>query len=204
MFYGGPSGAATPMHPSSISNSQPNSATSWLPYNPYTRPPAPIPQAPYTFDATAPLPQGVLGQLLGQIEFYFSQHNLQGDFFLRQKMDSQGWVDIALVAGFKRVQGITRDLGMVKDALLYSAVLDVDEEAMRVRKRFGWEVWTLATPGPAMMNGVAEVQEQEQSLTVDEKVAESEKPQKGEREEADDEPALGVVAASGFGGALEA
>ncbi len=47
----------------------------WLPYNSYARGPS------YTFDSTpqtgAPFPTGVLGQLLTQIEFYFSQQNLQ-------------------------------------------------------------------------------------------------------------------------------
>ena len=184
MFYG-PSGAATPMHAAPNAGAA-GAPAPWLPYNPYNA------RAPvgFMFDATAPLPQGVLGQLLGQIEFYFSQHNLQGDFFLRQKMDAQGWVDIAVVAGFKRVQGITRDVEMVKDALLYSAVLDVDEEGMRVRKRFGWEMYTLA---PAGSHGGEETQKQ----------PEPESTEKETLGDADDEPALGVVAASGFGGTLE-
>lgn len=178
LFYG-PSGVATPM----LSSNAPPPA-SWLPYNAYARPPA------FLFDTTtqtgAPLPSGVLGQLLGQIEFYFSQHNLQGDFFLRQKMDGQGWVEIKVVAGFKRVLAITADLGMVKDALLCSAVLDVDEERLRVRRRFGWELFTLPTSMAERLERPGE---------------------KGEDKEADveeEEEALGVVSASGFGGTLEA
>ena len=169
MFYG-PSGAATPML---AAGPGANGAT-WLPYNPYVRP------AAYMLDATAqtgaPLPAGVLGQLLAQVEFYFSQQNLQGDFFLRQKMDTLGWVDIPLVARFNRVRAITKDINLVKDALLCSAVLDVDEHAMRVRRRWGWEEWTLAS-GDA---GNAE------KLPVE-----------------DEDDALGVVSASGLGGTFE-
>ncbi|CDR99332.1 uncharacterized protein SPSC_04076 [Sporisorium scitamineum] len=191
LFYG-PSGAATPMLSTAPTNSV--HGAPWLPYNPYARP------AAYMFDATAqtgaPLPAGVLGQLLGQIEFYFSQHNLQGDFFLRQKMDAQGWVDIAVVAGFKRVQGITRDIGMVKDALLHSAVLDVDEPGMKVRRRFGWELYTLALSPAAAAVGETRMSG---NGNADEK--EVRKATLGGEE---DEKALGVVAASGFGGALEA
>lgn len=166
-----------------------------MPYNPYARP------AAYMFDATAqmgaPLPAGVLGQLLGQIEFYFSQHNLQGDFFLRQKMDGQGWVDIGVVAGFKRVQAITSDVSMVKDALLHSTVLDVDEHGMKVRRRFGWELYTLAPL--AMSPAAADGADESVGRDVDEKEFD-----KGATAGEEDEEALGVVAASGFGGALEA
>uniref|UniRef100_V5E7T4 HTH La-type RNA-binding domain-containing protein n=2 Tax=Kalmanozyma brasiliensis (strain GHG001) TaxID=1365824 RepID=V5E7T4_KALBG len=180
IFYG-PSGAATPMHA--------NSSTTWLPYTtPFSRP------IPYLFDTTqqtgAPLPPAPLGPLLTQIEFYFSQHNLQGDFFLRGKMDAQGWVDMGVLAGFKRVQAMTEDVQTVKDALLYSAVLDVD--GWRVRRRFGWEMYVL----PA-----AEMVESEVNGRPNGDKAEKD----GEKVEGEDEEeALGVVAASGFGGALEA
>lgn len=178
MFYS-PSGAATPMLAGvPPAGAAPGSAP-WVAYDPYARPP---PQVGYMFEATAqtgaPVPAGVLGQLLGQIEFYFSQHNLQGDFFLRQKMDALGWVDIGVLAGFKRVQAITRDVGMVKDALLYSVVLDVDEGGMKVRRRFGWELYTLA---PSVQPGTSA---------------------RAQRD-ADDEPPLGIVAASGLGGTLD-
>lgn len=163
-LYFGPSGVSSPMP-------NPYHLTPF-----YPPPPAQIPA--FLPDSTSPLPSGTLGQLLGQIEFYFSQHNLQGDFFLRSKMDSQGWVEIGVVAGFKRVQGITREVGMVKDALLYSAVLDVDQEGMRVRRRFGWELYVLGG------GAAGEVRR--------------------ESGEGDDEPALGVVSASGMGGRLEA
>ncbi|KAJ9477700.1 HTH La-type RNA-binding domain-containing protein [Pseudozyma hubeiensis] len=174
MYYG-PSGVATPM----LSSSQPAPYPSWMPYNAYTR--------PFLFDSTtqtgASLPPGVLGQLLGQIEFYFSQRNLEGDFFLRQKMDEEGWVDIGVVAGFKRVKGIVGEGdegGMVRDALGWSKVLDVDAGRGRVRRRYGWELYT--------MKGVAATDDAADA--------------RGKDEDEDDE-ALGVVSASGFGGKLE-
>jgi la-related protein 1 len=39
-----------------------------------------------------------------QLEYYFSAQNLAKDEFLRSKMNSDGYVSTALVAGFKRVQ----------------------------------------------------------------------------------------------------
>ncbi|PWZ01078.1 hypothetical protein BCV70DRAFT_216387 [Testicularia cyperi] len=137
-----------------------------------------------TSQTGAPMPPGVQGQLLSQVEFYFSQRNLEGDFFLRQRMDAYGWVDIAVVAGFKRVQGITRDLDTVKDALLHSAVLDVDADNLKVRKRVGWELYVLPeAPLPAT-----------QSATSTKAT--------GASPTEDDDQVLGVVSAHGFGGTL--
>ena len=82
--------------------------------------------------------------LLAQIEFYFSQRNLQGDFFLRQCMDPEGWVPIQTVADFNRVKRLGAELQTVISTLLYSTVLDVDPEQMRVRKKFGWETYVLS------------------------------------------------------------
>lgn len=129
---------------------------------------------------------------------------------MRQKMDGQGWVDIAMVAGFKRVRGITGDVEMVKDALLWSAVLDVDVERMRVRRRFGWELYTL---NPPAMNGANEdgsekIEKEDGKGKRKEKEGveggKEEKTIRVEQGSEEDEPALGVVSASGFGGALRA
>ena len=43
-------------------------------------------------------------------DYYFSDENLQRDFFLRRKMDSDGWIPISLVASFHRVQMLTQDV----------------------------------------------------------------------------------------------
>lgn len=122
----------------------------WAPFVPYARPPLPPQMLEQTSQTGVPIPSGTPGQLLGQIEFYFSQRNLEGDFFLRQKMDGQGWVDISVVAAFKRVQNITRDLRLIEDALLHSAVLDVDTERKKVRRRYGWEMFVLPEGGSAL------------------------------------------------------
>ncbi len=143
---------------------------SWLPYASF----APAVVYESTAQTGAPVPAGVQGQLLAQVEFYFSTRNLQGDFFLRQKMDGQGWVGVDTIAEFRRVQAVTSDAGVLLDALRASAVLDVDAAARRVRKRFGWQAWVLP--------------EQQQQVQV----------QGQTQVQAEDEPALGVVAADGI------
>lgn len=41
--------------------------------------------------------------LVQQLDYYFSLENLFGDFYLRQRMDSEGWINLSVILGFKRV-----------------------------------------------------------------------------------------------------
>lgn len=46
-------------------------------------------------------------------EYYFSDENLQRDFFLRRRMDTDGWIPISLIASFHRVQALTQDVNLI-------------------------------------------------------------------------------------------
>lgn len=46
-------------------------------------------------------------------EYYFSVDNLERDFFLRRKMDSDGFLPITLIASFHRVQALTTDISLI-------------------------------------------------------------------------------------------
>lgn len=46
-------------------------------------------------------------------EYYFSLDNLERDFFLRRKMDQEGFLPIFLIASFHRVQALTTDLDLI-------------------------------------------------------------------------------------------
>lgn len=50
-------------------------------------------------------------------EYYFSLHNLERDFFLRRKMDAQGFLPISLIASFHRVQALTMDINLIVEVL---------------------------------------------------------------------------------------
>lgn len=52
-------------------------------------------------------------------EYYFSLHNLERDFFLRRKMDSQGFLPISLIAGFHRVQALTMDINLIMEVMTH-------------------------------------------------------------------------------------
>lgn len=62
-------------------------------------------------------------------EYYFSLHNLERDFFLRRKMDAQGFLPISLIASFHRVQALTMDINLIVEVL---------------RQLFRWGLWGLA------------------------------------------------------------
>ena len=47
-----------------------------------------------------------------QVEYYFSEENLQRDFFLRRKMDREGYLPVSLIAGFHRIQALTQDINL--------------------------------------------------------------------------------------------
>ena len=64
-------------------------------------------------------------------EYYFSEDNLQRDFFLRRKMDQEGYLPISLIASFHRVQALTQDVSLVIQALQQSSLLQL-KDAVKV------------------------------------------------------------------------
>ncbi|KAH8913612.1 winged helix DNA-binding domain-containing protein, partial [Atractiella rhizophila] len=85
--------------------------------------------------------------VLGQAEWYFSVDNLCKDMFLRGQMDSQGWVDISMVASFNRIKSLTDDMNLVRDTMSLSTFLEVRD--WKVRKRGDWYHWILDTASPS-------------------------------------------------------
>lgn len=51
-------------------------------------------------------------------EYYFSEENLQKDFFLRRKMDAEGYLPMSLIASFHRVQALTNDIRLIVEVPL--------------------------------------------------------------------------------------
>ena len=78
-----------------------------------------------------------------QIEYYFSSENLQRDFFLRRKMDPEGYLPISLVASFNRVQQLTQDIAFIVDSVDTSEIVEVKDGAL-IRPKDTPESWPLA------------------------------------------------------------
>ncbi|KAK2165216.1 hypothetical protein LSH36_53g03020 [Paralvinella palmiformis] len=81
-----------------------------------------------------------------QIEYYFSEDNLQRDFFLRRKMNSEGWIPVGLVASFFRVQALTQDISMVIDSMNDSTVVEMSEDKARFRPAKDPQKWPIIGP----------------------------------------------------------
>lgn len=76
-----------------------------------------------------------------QIEYYFSLENLERDFFLRRKMDSQGFLPLSLIAGFHRVQSLTTEISLICEALKNSTEVEMVDQ--KIRRKVDPEKWPL-------------------------------------------------------------
>lgn len=81
-------------------------------------------------------PASVSKGVMDQVEFYLSDANLWKDKFLRAEVakSPEGWVEIALMAGFKRMQKLTTDLDLVVSTLRQSSKLAVSEDGKFIRR----------------------------------------------------------------------
>lgn len=112
--------------------------------NGYAYYPAAAGAVPYIAPNYATDPERVKDLLRAQIEYYFSEDNLQGDFFLRRKMDDQGFLPISLIASFHRVQALTQDVSLVVESLANSAAVEV-VDGVKMRPRFDPLKWPLVS-----------------------------------------------------------
>ncbi|KAD5960360.1 hypothetical protein R6Q59_013484 [Mikania micrantha] len=118
-----------------------------VPHPPYVVPHQPGPRVvmlPAQAQAQAQ-EQALRVSVRNQIEYYFSDQNLQSDQYLISLMDDHGWVPISIIAGFKRVKSMSTDIPLIVDALLRSSTLEVQDE--KVRKREDWSKWIPASVG---------------------------------------------------------
>ncbi|XP_070143081.1 la-related protein 1 isoform X3 [Drosophila kikkawai] len=107
-----------------------------------------------------------------QVEYYFSSDNLTGDFFLRRKMDPEGYIPVTLIASFHRVLALTTDVALIVNAIKESDKLDLFE---------GYKVRTKTTPTVWPISDVPDAQE------GDPKASQLEKQQSETAEEEDQE-----------------
>lgn len=66
--------------------------------------------------------------------------------FLRQHMDSQGFVPLSLIASFKRIKDLTPDYELVKSVCIQSSEVELrtlPEGQAKVRRRNDWKEWVL-------------------------------------------------------------
>ncbi|XAR60260.1 hypothetical protein NMG60_11033547 [Bertholletia excelsa] len=97
-------------------------------------------------------------KIVKQIEYYFSDENLQNDHYLISLMDDQGWVPISKIADFKRVKKMSTDIPFILDALQSSAAIEVEGD--KIRRRDEWSKWITTSTGLKLMLAGHRPQEQ--------------------------------------------
>ena len=75
-------------------------------------------------------------------EYYFSEENLTGDFFLRRKMDDEGCIPVTLIASFHRVLALTTDVALIITAIKESEKLEL-LEGYKVRTKTNPTIWPI-------------------------------------------------------------
>lgn len=132
---------------SPMSNGEPINTS--IPFAPIYNPPAPL--RPVTDDT-------LKEYVRKQIEYYFSEDNLQKDFFLRRKMSPEGYLPVGLIASFPRVRALTVDVSLIGEALKDSTKVEVSADNMQIRARENPAAWPLmptvsgaadSMPGPS-------------------------------------------------------
>ncbi|KAA8544479.1 hypothetical protein F0562_022481 [Nyssa sinensis] len=96
--------------------------------------------------------------IVKQIEYYFSDGNLQNDHYLISLMDDQGWVPISKIADFKRVKKMSTDITFILEALQSSSVVEV--QGGKIRRRDEWSKWILPSSEHKLSSAAQTPQEQ--------------------------------------------
>eukprot|EP00927_Polykrikos_kofoidii_P044411 TRINITY_DN38390_c0_g1_i1.p1 TRINITY_DN38390_c0_g1~~TRINITY_DN38390_c0_g1_i1.p1 ORF type:complete len:880 (-),score=187.55 TRINITY_DN38390_c0_g1_i1:153-2642(-) len=94
-------------------------------------------------EATLAMQAACWSPLRQQVEYYFSEENLDRDFYLRTHMDEEGWVPMITIADFPKVQQVLYyadlvdrlDMLVAEFADMPSAVVEMDQAASRLRIR---------------------------------------------------------------------
>ncbi|XP_017478907.1 PREDICTED: la-related protein 1 [Rhagoletis zephyria] len=111
----------------------------------------PVPAAYIEMDA-----QTVKEAIKKQVEYYFSEENLTGDFFLRRKMDPEGCIPVTLIASFHRVLALTTDVALIINAIKESEKLEF-LEGYKVRTKTNPTMWPIRDVIETTFNPAAQV-----------------------------------------------
>ncbi|CAL4950568.1 unnamed protein product [Urochloa decumbens] len=128
-----------------------------VPMEPMRGPPRYVQNQPAPSPVLSPEEAELRSNILTQVEYYFSDKNLEDDDFLKSLMDENGWVPVSKVADFKRLKKMTTDINLILDALANSSLLEVQDD--KIRRRSDWSKWvscsgttSVASPSSASMD----------------------------------------------------
>ena len=96
-------------------------------------------------ETSAPQPEANHAEIKKQIEFYFSDSNLKGDKFLREKINADPFVDLAILSTFSRMKTLnpSLDIAVLKEALKDSENLELSQDGLKVKRKIEFKPQSL-------------------------------------------------------------
>lgn len=155
----GPPGPPGPPGPIYYLHHPPPFGAVRAPYPPHLLPPP----MPGTRMPTSPM-LTLRASIMKQIEYYFSDENLQSDHYLLSLMDSHGWVPISIIAGFKRVKSMSTDIQFILDSLQASSTVEVQGNNVRRRDEWFKYIRTAADQKSSLPSSTPQKQSSEQAV----------------------------------------
>ncbi|WOL14714.1 la-related protein 1A isoform X2 [Canna indica] len=102
--------------------------------------------SPPVYSNQTPEVEALRANIVKQIEYYFSDENLQKDHYLISLLDEQGWASITNIADFNRVKKMTTNIPLILDALRSSSLVEIQDN--KIRRRGNWSKWIPASAYP--------------------------------------------------------
>lgn len=103
----------------------------------------PPPQVQAQTPQTSSERSNLKNQVQSQLEYYFDEENLIKDTYLREHMNQEGWVPIMLLANFRRIMSMTKDMSLIVDSIESSQKVEIDTQGTKLRLKHDWQKWVM-------------------------------------------------------------
>lgn len=80
--------------------------------------------------------EALMQAIVKQLEYYFSDENLQRDAFMTKHIarNKEGYVSLKLIASLRKVKAVCKDLATVKEGALRSKTLSLNSDGTKIRR----------------------------------------------------------------------
>eukprot|EP00516_Mucochytrium_quahogii_P007431 CAMPEP_0203744186 /NCGR_PEP_ID=MMETSP0098-20131031/325_1 /ASSEMBLY_ACC=CAM_ASM_000208 /TAXON_ID=96639 /ORGANISM=" , Strain NY0313808BC1" /LENGTH=711 /DNA_ID=CAMNT_0050631641 /DNA_START=1809 /DNA_END=3944 /DNA_ORIENTATION=- len=73
-------------------------------------------------------PATLKARIKAQVEYYFSQQNLNNDAYMMSQMNTEGYIPVSTIASFKKVRNLTDNLELIAEAVADSTVCELSSD----------------------------------------------------------------------------
>ena len=76
-------------------------------------------------------------------------------------MDSEGWLEVALIGSFNRIKNLSQDPALGLATMLYTPLLELSRTHTHVRLAHGWPHWVLPNAVPSVVQAATMLSEED-------------------------------------------